>query len=109
MNVAIPSEAIEPFAAMLIGRMWARCEAVKTDRDALEAQCMNFWWVVRGLNKIAVAITCGRSCPGVPEHDGVHFSIAAGNEQSRVRDYIMHALGIDRENWDEWERRCGAH
>ena len=88
----IPSEAIEPFAAMLTGRMFARCEEAKARNDgSLEGQLMSFWWVLAGLNKISIGV-----------ETATHFSIAVMNEQNRLSRYIQHELGIDPFEQPSW-------
>lgn len=81
--VPIPSEALEPFAASLIGRMWARCEVAKTlgpheYEDALEG----LWWAAKGLDKIATAVG-----------SAVHFSLACGNHLRQIADLIEQETG----------------
>lgn len=95
------SEEIEPTMARLVGAMFARCEIAKASGDQwqIEGACCNMWWVVKGINKIAVGLTSTRK-PN--EADCVHFSIAAGNEVSRVQTYITDLLGYDPTSNPGW-------
>lgn len=74
---------IEPFATMLIGRWYMRCEHAK-DQMELESNLQNFWFGARALNRIA--IVC---------HDATHFSIAMNNEMKRIAEYIESKIGIN--------------
>lgn len=84
--VPIHSEEIEPFAALLVGRLWKRCEVAKETADGvdLESACLSFWFGLRGLEKIAIAASTA-----------THFSIAMNNEHQRVASYIESVLGVN--------------
>ncbi len=72
----ITSEMINPFAAMILGRLFARCEeARKTgDRHRMEDACSHLWYAMKGLNKIAIGV-----------ETATYFSVAVMNETRRVR------------------------
>lgn len=81
----ISSEQIEPFAAMLIGRLFARCEHAKAnDPDRMHYHCENLWFGIHGLEKIAIAA-----------QTATHFSIAMNNHINFIADYIEREIGID--------------
>jgi hypothetical protein len=89
----IASEEIEPFAAMLVGRLFARCEyAKKSDPDSFEYHCQNLWHGLGGLEKIAIAA-----------HTATHFSIAMNSHIIFVANYIEEALGVDPMKNKGWE------
>jgi hypothetical protein len=88
----IPSEAIEPFAAMLIGRMFARCEAAKEDESAHYHALNCLWYALHGLEKISIAV-----------ETATHFSIAMNNHILMVSKYIQAEIGIDPMNHPEWK------
>lgn len=81
---ALPSEAVLPFAGLLLRHWIKECERVKDDLIALESACINFWWGMHGLEKIAIAL------PGT-----TYFSIANMNEIRTTRLYIMARIGRD--------------
>lgn len=88
----IISEEIEPTAAMLIGRMFARCEAVPKDSIEFEHHCQSLWWVIIGLFKISIGVSTA-----------LHFSLACNAHRGMVRDYIMKHIGCDPEVvWEKW-------
>lgn len=90
----LPSEVIEPFAALLIGRMWTRCEYAKTlGPRALETECVKFWWVAEALSAIAIAL-----------EGSTHFSMASTNEMRRVSDYIQDAMGVNPDKDPRFKR-----
>ncbi len=92
-GVPITSEMIEPFALMLVARLFARCEAVKgKDRWEFEDACACLWWATEGLLSIAVAVSTA-----------THFTIAAGNHQTQIARYIEKELGVDP--YKCWRRR----
>jgi hypothetical protein len=81
--VPIPSEDLEPFAAMLIGRMWARCETAKglggyAYEDALDS----LWWALTGLDRIATSV-----------ESAVHFTLAVQNHMMQVARLIEKETG----------------
>jgi len=77
---------------MLIGRMFARCEAVDKGSFEFEHHCQALWWVIIGLFKISIGVSTA-----------THFSLAINNDRRRVRDYIMKHVGCDPEVvWEKW-------
>jgi hypothetical protein len=90
----IISETLEPTAAFLIGRMFARFqEAKKTgDRHHIESALMRMWWVVKGLNEIAIGVSTA-----------THFTIAASNDMRRVAVLIDEELDVDPFNDPMWK------
>jgi hypothetical protein len=85
-KIDIPSEMLEPFAAMLVGRLFARVTEAKEagDAHAIESAYAALWWGVHGLNKIAIAVSTA-----------THFSIAAANHIRFVAELVRDDLGID--------------
>lgn len=84
--VPFASEEIEPFAAMYIGRMFARCEAARKTGEPtlLRNACCSMWWGLNGLQHIATAVSTA-----------THFTIALSNHQRQIADYIKEHTGID--------------
>lgn len=80
--VPIASETLEPFAAMLLGLLWARVEAANP--NDVEDACGGLWMAMRGLQKIGIGVGTA-----------THFSIAVMNEQSKVADLIKSKIGVD--------------
>lgn len=93
-NIDIPSEAIEPFAAMLVGRLFARVTEAKNigDINAVELAYANLWWGVHGLEKIAIAVSTA-----------THFSIAASNHIRFVAEMVRKDLGVDPFTHPMWK------
>lgn len=91
----IRSEAIEPTAAHIIGRLFMQSQEAKTRNDgSYEGALMNLWWAACALNSLAVA------CNGA-----THFSIAAGNEMGRVAQFVRAEIGIDPFDAPGWKFR----
>ncbi|RWN60179.1 hypothetical protein [Mesorhizobium sp.] len=90
---AVPfiSEEVEPFAALYIGKMFARCEQARKSGDTsmMHDMCCSMWWGLNGLQHVAVAISTA-----------VHFTIALSNHQRQIAEYIKEHTGID-----PWEAR----
>jgi hypothetical protein len=91
-GVPIKSEMIEPTCGLILGRLFARCEAVKGDRHAFEDACQSLWMASEAMCTIGVAISTA-----------IHFSVAAGNHNIEFARYIRENLGIDP--FKEWRRR----
>lgn len=89
----IYSEEIEPTAAMIVGRLFARCQAAQDDSEKEHAYA-SLWWAVNALNSLSVAV-----------ESATHFSIAANNEVSRVRQLIEHEFGFDPDTHPQWKFR----
>lgn len=86
--VPITSEMVEPFFAMSIGRMWARCEEAKKSTAAypeleLQDACTNLWWTVDALNRLIIGFSTA-----------THASVALSNEMQYIAKYIKDAIGI---------------
>ncbi|TGT64049.1 MULTISPECIES: hypothetical protein [unclassified Mesorhizobium] len=85
---AVPfiSEEVEPFAALYIGKMFARCEKAREagDETLLYDLCCSMWWGLNGLQHIATAISTA-----------THFTIALSNHQRQIADYIREHTGVD--------------
>lgn len=80
----IPSEAIEPAFASMIGVMFARYIAIKeTGGDVVEA-AQDFWAVTECINLLTILLS---SCH--------HASIAIGNEQGKIASMIKEDIGVD--------------
>lgn len=91
----IASEEIEPFAAMFIGRMFARCtEAKAIGQCEYERALGSFWYGLYGLERIAVAA-----------RTATHFSIAMNNHIVQIARYIESEIGIDPMTADGWRWR----
>ena len=86
----IASEELEPFAALVIGRLFARCQDAEGDEDKHLWACRDLWFGMQGLNKIAIVT-----------RTATHFSIAIQNHTRDVARYIEKHLGIDPET--EWK------
>ena len=76
------SEELEPFAALVMGRMFARVQWAQEHEDewGVESECANMWWAAKGLERLAVAIGGSRGA--------VHFSLASSNNMSACADVI---------------------
>ncbi len=81
------SEELEPFAAMVVGRFFARCEWEKEhgDKFSLEDACDNFQHAANALSSLSIATNMGA---WDDPNRAVHFSIASMNEVQRVSRYI---------------------
>jgi hypothetical protein len=91
----IASEEIEPFAALIIGRMYARCEVEKSKGETYHEDALrNFWYTLHGLEKIAVGI-----------RTATHFSIAMNNQIRMVAHYIKSSIGVDPMTAPGWAWR----
>jgi hypothetical protein len=96
---AVPfvSEEIEPFAAKVIGRMWARVEFAKKNgmkSDVYDA-CNRFWHALGGLEKLAVSIG-----------SATHFSVSMNNHIMGSAKMIEKEIGInpmDKNLGPAWE------
>ncbi len=80
------SEIVEPAMAHIVGRLWKQVEEAE-DKDKEDA-CFYLWAAIKGMNRVAWA--CNMKRPGA-----VHFSIAMGNIQGYVADYIKNQLGFN--------------
>ena len=90
-EIPIISEQIEPFAGMLLSRLFARCvEAKKADHYEFEDACANLWMGVLGLQKICIAV-----------RTATHFGVACGNHMGQVARYIEEELGV--RPFEEWK------
>jgi hypothetical protein len=113
-ETTIVSEAVEPTAAYLVGRWYAKCEKARKRTEELTAkeesgenltwdefseaerflkECRNFWWGVRALNRVSIAC-----------EEAVHFALACGNVMGDVARYIEEHLGIDPLTDKEWNQ-----
>lgn len=88
----IASEEIEPFAALLVGRLFARCEAAKDDHAKFTGACADLWFGLHGLEKIAIAA-----------RTATHFSIAMNNHIQMVARYIKDELRLDPTTAPGWK------
>lgn len=99
------SEELNPFAAMCIGRWYARCEVARKIREEILVkcktenrdksfhehldserffkECTKFWWGLRAINRLSI-VTDG----------AIHFGISISNEQRHVANYIKKHLGF---------------
>lgn len=113
-ETTIVSEAVEPTAAYLVGRWYAKCEKARKRSEELKAkedggeyltphefleserfwrECRNFWWGVRALNRVSIAC-----------EEAVHFALACGNVMRDVARYIEEHLGINPLTDKEWNQ-----
>lgn len=91
----IRSEAIEPTAAHIIGRLFAQSQEAKAvDEFAYRDALANLWWAACALNSLGVA------CRGA-----THFSIASANEMRRVAQFVRAEIGIDPLDHPQWKFR----
>lgn len=89
------SEEIEPIAAKVVGRLFARYDwAKKHAPDEAEGALNSLWWAVNALNSLSVAIGTA-----------THFSIATNNEVIRVAALIRAELDIDPYEAPMWKWR----
>lgn len=85
------SEELEPMAAMIVGRFFARVEWEKEHGNndwALEDECQHFWYAMEALNMLSITTNYG-------EKRATHFSLAVGNEMQRVAGYIESVIGVN--------------
>jgi hypothetical protein len=91
--VPITSEMVEPFAAMFVGRMWARAEAAKKIGRTEHYDALNhLWFGLHGLERIAIAISTA-----------THFSIAMNNHITGIARMIQAEIGIDPMKEPGWK------
>lgn len=90
----IKSEEIEPFAAMFVGRLFARCEEAKAtgDEDKYYFALNTLWYGLHGLEKIAIAAVTA-----------THFSIAMNNHVCLIARYIKDEIGVDPMTAPGWK------
>lgn len=94
MEIAsIPSEDIEPFCAMIIGRLWKRISHEIDNGESymqdyrLRTLCNSLWHAVAGLRKVIAAI----SNNGDYDHPGpVHASLAISNEIRAIEKMLVN-------------------
>lgn len=89
----IYSEEVEPTAAMIVGRLFARCQAATDHHEKYDAYA-HLWWAVNALNSLSVAIKTA-----------THFSLAANNHVSFVRTLVIKELGLDPDEHPMWKFR----
>lgn len=89
----ISSEEMNPFGAMIVGRLFARVTSAKQIGDAilLEHAYAELWYGVKALNRLAIAVKTA-----------THFSIAAGNHLRDVRELCIADTGLDPEKQWAW-------
>lgn len=92
LKFPIVSEECEPFAAMIIGKLYARATAVKDDRDEYAEGMRRLWWAVVQLDRLAILADTA-----------LHFSLAMGNHRGGVRKMIETEFGIDPEDEPTWQ------
>ena len=82
------SEELEPVAALIMGRMWARVvwEQEHGNEMTLANECDTIWYAAQAIEKLAVATGCGRGA--------VHFSLASSNNVRHCADLIEHVIGV---------------
>ena len=80
----IASEELEPTFALVIARLFARCEVAKDAPHEFETACMNLWWALDGMNKIVIGVGTATHC-----------SIATMNHMREIGRYIRENLGVD--------------
>lgn len=89
----IKSEEVEPFAAMVVGRLFARCQAAKEKGPTYhEDALMSLWYTLHGLEKIAVGV-----------RTATHFSLAMNNHISMIARHIKSETGIDPDTHPDWK------
>lgn len=91
----IHSEEIEPVAALLIGRLFVRCETAKTNNpnDHFSA-LQDLWFGLHGLESIAIAA-----------RTATHFSLTLNDHINVVARYIEEETGIDPTTAPDWKWR----
>lgn len=89
----ITSEEIEPFAALFIGRMFARCMEAKAKGEAeFESSLNTLWYGLHGLEKIAIAASTA-----------THFTVSMNNHIAMVARFIKAEIGVDPMTAPGWE------
>lgn len=82
------SEELEPIAALIMGRMWARVvwEREHGTPDTVLRECDAMWYAARAIGKLSVA-TGG-------DQGAVHFSLASSNNIRRCAGLIEQVTGV---------------
>lgn len=88
----IMSEEFEPFAMMMIGKMFARAEAVKDDEEARYEALRSLWWTMKELNRLTILASTT-----------TYSSIAIMNRMRVTRSLIEAELKIDVDNEPGWK------
>lgn len=88
----IVSEDCEPFAAMMIGKMWARAQAVKGDPDMYILAMRNVWWTAEQLLRLSILASTA-----------THFCIACNNHLQILAMIIKAEFGVDPNNESSWQ------
>lgn len=89
MTISLPSEAMEPFAALAIGVLFARCEEA-TDPNELYDACQRLWGAARAIDRLAGCLRPSNSS----NPDCLHFVMAASNTVGQVSTYINSKIGV---------------
>ncbi len=84
------SERIEPTMQYIIGNLFMQCE--EADEIDMEDACLNLWLGIQCIDRLSTVV-CSKK--GEKDQYPVHFSIAAGNERSKVASYIEEKLGFN--------------
>ena len=89
------SEELEPFAALVTGRFFARVMWEKEHGDTLSVQreCDTMWYAVQALDRLSIATDHG-------EDGAIHFALAAGNNVTACADIIESITGVRPEESD---------
>lgn len=79
------SEELEPFAAMIMGRLLARVRWAQEYKDSIVTSnyCADLWYAAIALNKLSIVT-----------HGAIHFSLAAMNNLTRTANMIEGITGI---------------
>jgi hypothetical protein len=88
----IASEELEPTFARITGALFKACEDAEPGIP-LEHACQRFWLGANALVRITVCLRCG----DYKDSTGIHASLAASTNVSRVSKYIKHKLGLHEE------------
>ena len=83
MDHTVHREAIEPTAAYLVSRWWAKCESAP-DEIALKDACQTYWFGVRTLSRLSCLTPEAR-----------HFGVVMTNEVRRAAHYIEEKIGLN--------------
>jgi hypothetical protein len=89
--VTIASEELEPTFARITGALFKACEDAEPG-ISLEHACQRFWLGANALDMITICLRCGDSTP-----TGIHASLAASANVSRVSKYIKQKLELNVE------------
>ena len=89
----IASEEVEPTAALVVGRLYARVQAAPEGPER-ESAWASLWWAVNALSSLSVAIGTA-----------THFSVACNNHVAAVARMIENELGIDPFEHPMWQDR----